>query len=231
MKGDIIPDTNSAYDIGSAERKIRDLYVSDASIWVGDNNKLAIDNGKITMKKRKKGDSDIPKFIRDKIPFAELNDKINSIKTFSDSNGLKGLTDELSSYSVSDWIKFANKKGSLNENGFTKTNHTAYDIYDLANDFDSDDSGQWTTRTTNVINYPGAVEIGSNGSTQALDVTGMSKLNGRVVIGSDTFGTYIFDVTGSSRFKNSLLVDGTTTLNTTNINQSLSVFTKRQYNR
>ena len=54
LKGDIIPDTNSAYDIGSAERKIRDLYVSDASIWVGDNNKLAIDNGKITMKKRKK---------------------------------------------------------------------------------------------------------------------------------------------------------------------------------
>jgi hypothetical protein len=61
---------------------------------------------------------------------------------------------------------------------------------------------------TNVINYPGAVEIGSNVNTQALDVTGLSILNGRVVIGSNTFEAYIFDVTGSSRFKNSLLVDG-----------------------
>jgi hypothetical protein len=33
----IIPDTNDAYDIGSAEFKIRDLYVSDSTIYVGDS--------------------------------------------------------------------------------------------------------------------------------------------------------------------------------------------------
>lgn len=36
MTSSIIPDTNDAYDIGSAEKKIRDLYVSDATIYVGD---------------------------------------------------------------------------------------------------------------------------------------------------------------------------------------------------
>lgn len=33
----IIPDTNDAYDIGSAEFKIRDLYVSDSTIYIGDS--------------------------------------------------------------------------------------------------------------------------------------------------------------------------------------------------
>ena len=34
MKGHIIPDTNDPYDIGSAEYKIRDMYVSDNSLWI-----------------------------------------------------------------------------------------------------------------------------------------------------------------------------------------------------
>lgn len=223
LKGDIIPDINAAYDIGSAEKKIRDLYVSDSSIWIGDNNKLAIENDKIIMKKRKKGDSDIPTFIKTKLTFVDDENRIAHIKYFASQNGLKDSNDNLSTYTVADWIKFANRKGSLGEHGFTKTNHSASELYDLSNDFDNDDSGQWTTRETNKIGYSGAVEIGSNVNTQALDVTGRSILNGRVVIGSNTFGAYNFDVTGASRFKNTLLVDGIATLNTTNINQSLSV--------
>ena len=53
MKGSIIPDTDNAYDIGSAEFKIRDMYVSDNSLWVGDTHKIAISNGKIKFRKRK----------------------------------------------------------------------------------------------------------------------------------------------------------------------------------
>ncbi len=34
----IIPDTNATYDIGSAEYKIRHLYLSDNSIYMGDND-------------------------------------------------------------------------------------------------------------------------------------------------------------------------------------------------
>ena len=36
MKGHIIPDTDDTYDIGSAEYKIRDMYVSGATIHMGD---------------------------------------------------------------------------------------------------------------------------------------------------------------------------------------------------
>jgi hypothetical protein len=54
MRGSIIPDTTNAYDIGSSEFKIRDMYVSDNSLWVGDNHKISIDsNGKMKFRKRK----------------------------------------------------------------------------------------------------------------------------------------------------------------------------------
>ena len=38
MKASIIPDTNAAYDIGSAEYKVRHLYLSDNSVYFGDEN-------------------------------------------------------------------------------------------------------------------------------------------------------------------------------------------------
>jgi len=53
LKGDIIPDTDNAYDIGSATYKIRDMYVSDNSLWVGDNHKVSISGGKMKFRKRK----------------------------------------------------------------------------------------------------------------------------------------------------------------------------------
>lgn len=132
LKGHILPDTNATYDIGSADKKIRDLYVSDSSIWIGDNNKLAIENDKITMKKRKKGDSDIPKFIRDKISFSSLEDKKSHVRTFSHDNVPgKVVGDLLSSYTVSDWIKFANKKGELGVMGSLRRTirHLIYTIF------------------------------------------------------------------------------------------------------
>ena len=51
--GHIIPDTNDAYDIGSPEFKIRDMYVSDNSLWIGDTTKISNVNGSLKFRKRK----------------------------------------------------------------------------------------------------------------------------------------------------------------------------------
>ena len=48
MTGSIIPDTNDAYDIGSAEYKIRDLYVNDGSIHTESGNALSFHDGNLT---------------------------------------------------------------------------------------------------------------------------------------------------------------------------------------
>ena len=60
--GHILPDTNATYDIGSAEKKVRHLFLSDNSLWVGDSNKITISNGKIKTTKRKK---ETPQYILD----------------------------------------------------------------------------------------------------------------------------------------------------------------------
>jgi len=59
MKGHIIPSVNASgwqdgspgFDIGSAEYKIRHLFLSDNSLWIGDGNKLEASSG--TLKSRK----------------------------------------------------------------------------------------------------------------------------------------------------------------------------------
>ena len=48
MKASLIPDTNNAYDIGSAEYKIRDLYVNDGSIHTESGNALSFYDGNLT---------------------------------------------------------------------------------------------------------------------------------------------------------------------------------------
>ena len=53
MGGHLLPTVNDTYDIGSAEFKIRDMYVSDNSLWVGDNHKISIEGGKMKFRKRK----------------------------------------------------------------------------------------------------------------------------------------------------------------------------------
>jgi len=60
----ILPETNDSVDIGSAERKIRDMYISDNSLWIGDDHKLAV-SGDGKMKFRKRRTSTLPKVLRD----------------------------------------------------------------------------------------------------------------------------------------------------------------------
>lgn len=50
----LIPKTNSNFDLGSAEYKIRHLYLSNNSIWIGDDNKIEASSGEVKTKKRNK---------------------------------------------------------------------------------------------------------------------------------------------------------------------------------
>lgn len=47
-----IPQSNANYDLGSAEYKVRHLFLSDNSLWVGDVNKIDASNGTIQSKTR-----------------------------------------------------------------------------------------------------------------------------------------------------------------------------------
>ena len=51
MNNHIIPTTNASFDLGNAEKKIRHLFLSDNSLWVGDSHKISVENGTLKMKK------------------------------------------------------------------------------------------------------------------------------------------------------------------------------------
>lgn len=55
MATNMIPDTNSAYDLGTAEYKWRDLYLSSATIYLGDA-KISSDGSKVIMSDLETGD-------------------------------------------------------------------------------------------------------------------------------------------------------------------------------
>ena len=54
LTGHIIPASNAVYDLGNAEKKIRHLFLSDNSLWLGDENKIETSSGSVKTKKRKK---------------------------------------------------------------------------------------------------------------------------------------------------------------------------------
>ena len=54
LTGHILPLTTEDYDLGSAEKKIRHLFLSDNSLWLGDGNKIDTSSGSVKTKKRKK---------------------------------------------------------------------------------------------------------------------------------------------------------------------------------
>ena len=54
MSGHILPTLNATYDIGSAAFKIRDMYVDDNSLWIGDEAKISFTGNQLKFRRRKK---------------------------------------------------------------------------------------------------------------------------------------------------------------------------------
>ena len=53
INGNLIPNIDNMYDIGSPDAVVRDMYISASSLWIGDQHKLEIDSsGKMKVRKR-----------------------------------------------------------------------------------------------------------------------------------------------------------------------------------
>ena len=98
--GHFLPNTHDAFDIGSAEKKVRDLYVSDSSIWIGDKHKLAINSeGEMLFLKRKVG----------RIP-SGANVEDDTIEKIRTQGGLAG-DKTLDNMTLNDWRQYASARG------------------------------------------------------------------------------------------------------------------------
>ena len=66
-----IPESNANYDLGSAEYKVRHLFLSDNSLWIGDVNKIDASSGTIQSKTR--DSSKLPYYIENTLGGTEEN--------------------------------------------------------------------------------------------------------------------------------------------------------------
>ena len=104
MTGHLLPATNETYDIGSAEKKIRHLFLSDNSLWVGDDIKMSNTSGKVKFHSRN----------TDKLPTAIANagGSFSGLDTFIGTRfpGRSGTPDKTNSqgagYFLSDFVAY-----------------------------------------------------------------------------------------------------------------------------
>lgn len=58
--GHLLPSSNATYDIGSAEQKVRHLYLSNNSLWLGELNKITVDPDTSEIKFQKRDATSVP---------------------------------------------------------------------------------------------------------------------------------------------------------------------------
>ena len=190
----ILPKTNASYDLGSAQYKIRHLFLSDNSLWVGDTHKISVSsNGKMKFRKRKT--SSVPAAI------TAAGGNEAGARTHS---GESNLTD-IKLYQWEAYMKTLSGQGSA----------TIKDIF-RDNDVDYDDNNEFGK--LNVVNddnneyycipfvksATGEVDVASNTNLKFNPSTGKIQLaNGAVdnyVLTSDANGIATWKATQASGF-------------------------------
>jgi len=121
--GDIIPTTDSAFDIGTPDLKVRDLYLSNNSLWIGNDHKIDIQDGKMKFRKRKA--SVIPASVKT----AKNDTDENILSDIKTTIGLDESYTTVSQITPGMYLRYARKKGNLTVNSKTGDNITVQDIY------------------------------------------------------------------------------------------------------
>ena len=97
IKSSIVPDTDATFDIGSASKKIRHMYISSNSLWVGDDHRISIDNDG-TMKFKKRNKNVVPKGLRDAL-------NLDSAASITKVKADLGIAD-ISALKLEDWLNY-----------------------------------------------------------------------------------------------------------------------------
>lgn len=202
LGGHMIPTTHEQYDIGTAEKKIRHLFLSDNSLWIGDKAKISYDNtgDKLTFHKRKASDTFIPAKI---IELANASGQ-GLDTTIDIQNHILGKSytpGNLGAMKLHHWLQYA------------KDFQSNIDLSDIFTSTESDYDSMSTAE--GLENVPGAsngelyttrkVRIGSSEAPTAnLDIEGTLNVSGNTTtpfvtgLGHLATKTYTFDPTNNT---------------------------------
>ena len=166
LGGHMIPSVDNQYDIGSAENKIRDMYVSENSLWIGDKAKISFDNteDKLTFRKRKASDTFIPAKIID-LANASGEGLDNTI-SITDHILAKSYTPvSLGAMKLHHWLRYAKD---------FQSNIKLSEIFtNTESDFDSTSTAEGTFSGTGALTVP----VGTTEQQPSTGVVGMIRFN------------------------------------------------------
>ena len=160
--GHILPTQHQQFDIGSAERKIRHLFLSDNSLWLGDETRITFSGGKMKFRRRKK--NILPRGLR---TIGIAAGHANEAATRTAALAHAGKTD-ITEMKLEHWVKYA------------KTLDATKDISDVfteeADDYEATTASEAFKEIGDDIFSSHNVAIGkTTAPTSALDVVGTVK--------------------------------------------------------
>jgi hypothetical protein len=164
INGHILPSANAQYDLGNAEYKIRHLFLSDNSMWLGDESKVTTSSGKTQIRKRKKRDGFVPSLIVSQLISAGListnsQAPAHALNWFN-ANVYEPDKADLSLVTLSLWYQYAIAIG-IDTSEVT----TAGELFPSPGDSNFEES-----------DYEESVELGQSGFTQSPITDGASTI-------------------------------------------------------
>ena len=174
--GHILPTQHEQFDIGSADAKIRHLFLSDNSLWLGDETRISFTEGKMKFRRRKK--NILPRGL---VTIAAAAGHANEIATRDAALAHAGKSD-ISDMKLEHWL------------GYAKSLDATKDISDVftqdENEYEASTASEaFTELGTTAIASPQHVAIATTAPPQyPLDVEGDINFSGNLRKNGELFG-------------------------------------------
>lgn len=173
--GHVLPTQHEQFDIGSADAKIRHMFLSDNSLWIGDEAKLSFTGNQLKFRRRKKNAVPRGLVAIGAAQDPELNE--STLQTNALAHANKSSVGDMK---LEHWLAYAKTLDATKELSDVFTNQDA--------DYDVTSASEAFKEIGNEIYSTHKLRLGSSvAPTATLDITGTAKVSGDVTVDTDTF--------------------------------------------